>query len=298
MIRLEQTSLALLLLLTAAPFTQAQPPASTFAETPRIDRIDIVEKGIYRAPVIKNVDDPNVLADRRLVYGEREHVKDTTTIPATKGTQFGFRFLVDGEPKGKKVPVRIVAIYPKGGRYNPNNGKTATRDEWPITATIGSTTNYFCFTLSSWGLVPGTWTLQVWGKDRKYAEQEFTLSAPATIEFDIQSEFGDESAWTRSYLEQAAGVLVTLMENPAVAPPRKIRVSLRKDPNLRGISAVYICRPLFSRATAGLRINNDFGFSHTNSGTCSPFITPAPANSHPTGFTMIEAPFLNTCPAW
>ena len=110
MIRLEQTSLALLLLLTAAPFTQAQPPASTPAETPRIDRID------------------------------------------------------------------------------------------------------------------------------------------ATIEFDIQSEFGDESAWTRSYLEQAAGVLVTLMENPAVAPPRKIRVNLRKDPTLRGISGRVHMPALFFKS--------------------------------------------------
>ena len=139
MIRLEQTSLALLLLLTAAPFTQAQPPASTPAETPRIDRIDIVDKGIHQAPVIKKADDSNVLADR-------------------------------------------------------------------------------------------------------------TLSAPATIEFDIQSEFGDESAWTRPYLEQAAGVLVSLMENPAVAPPRTIRVNLRKDPNSRGVSGRVHMPALFYKS--------------------------------------------------
>jgi len=177
MIRLAHTILALLLWLTTSPFTWAQPPASAPVGTARIDRVDIVEKGTYRIPVIKQIDDPNVLSGHRMVYGKRELVKDTTTIPATKGIQFGFRFLVVGEPKGAKVPVRIVSIYPKGGRYNPNNGKTAARDEWPITATVGSTTNYFCFTLK-WGLVPGTWTLQVWDNDRKLAEQKFTLVEP------------------------------------------------------------------------------------------------------------------------
>ena len=176
MIRLAQTTLMLLVLLTVAPLTLAQPPDSAPAETPRIDRIEIVEKGIYRAPVVKKIEDPNLLAGYRLVTGKLEHVKDTTTIPATKGIQFGFRYLVVGEPKGAKVPVRIVAIYPKGGRFNPNNGKTAERDEWPQSATIGST-GRFCFTLE-WGRVPGVWMLQVWGKDQKYAEQEFTLVQP------------------------------------------------------------------------------------------------------------------------
>ena len=71
----------------------------------------------------------------------------------------------------------MIAIYPKGGRYNPHNGKTAIQDEFPLSSTIGSTTSYFCFTVK-WGLVPGTWTLQLWDKDRKYAEQKFTMVQP------------------------------------------------------------------------------------------------------------------------
>jgi len=178
MVRLAQTNLVLLTLLTAAPWTQAQVAASAPAETPRIDRIEIVEKGIYRAQVVKQVDEPNVLSGHRMVYGKRELVKDTTTIPATKGIQFGIRFLVVGQPKDAKVPVRVIAIYPKGGRYNPNNGKTAKQDEWTVSATIGGSSNYFYFTLK-WGFVPGIWTLQLWDKDQRYAQQQFTMEQAA-----------------------------------------------------------------------------------------------------------------------
>jgi hypothetical protein len=60
-------------------------------------------------------------------------------------------------------------------------------------------------------------------------------SGPQRTEFDIRSGFGDESAWTQSYLEGAAEVLVSLMHNRAVAPPTKIVVTLTKDLKLNGI---------------------------------------------------------------
>jgi hypothetical protein len=154
---------------SAAP----SPAAST--PTVRVDRIDIVEKGLYRVEVKKEIEDPNTLSGHRVVGSKAEHLQDTETIPAVSGTQFGFRYVVTGAPKGAKVPTRIVAIYPEGGRQNPSNGKIALRDEFPQTATIGGGTQFFFFNLK-WGLVPGVWTIQVWCQDRKLTEQKFTLA--------------------------------------------------------------------------------------------------------------------------
>lgn len=118
-----------------------------------------------------------MLGGYRYVNSKGQLIKDTTTIPAVKGTQFGFRYVVVGEPKSAKVPTRIVAHYPEGGRQNPNNGKIALKDEFPQTATIGGTPNLFFFNMG-WGMVPGVWTIEVWSQDRKLAEQKFTLVQP------------------------------------------------------------------------------------------------------------------------
>ena len=112
----------------------------------------------------------------RYVNSKGELIKDTATIPAVP-SEFGFKYVVIGEPKGAKVPIRIVAHYPEGGRTNPNNGKTAMEDEFPQTATVGGKPNFFFFNMK-WGIVPGVWTIEVWSQDRKLAEQKFTLVQP------------------------------------------------------------------------------------------------------------------------
>lgn len=61
------------------------------------------------------------------------------------------------------------------------------------------------------------------------------VPASPRTEFVVQSELGDESAWTKPYLEGAARVLTTLMNNPEVAPPEKVVVSLKNDPKSKGI---------------------------------------------------------------
>ncbi len=57
----------------------------------------------------------------------------------------------------------------------------------------------------------------------------------ASDRFIIESEFGDEGAWTEPYLNRAFDVLVRMMDNRKIAPPSGIRVELKKDPGLRGI---------------------------------------------------------------
>ena len=143
----------------------------------RVDRIDIIEKGLYQVEIKKTIEDPSVLSGHRITSAKAEQIKDTETIPAVSGTQFGFRYVVIGEPKGAKVPIRIVANYPEGGRQNPNTGKIALKDEYPQTGSLGGAPNFFFYNMK-WGMVPGVWTIEVWCQDRKLAEQKFTI-APA-----------------------------------------------------------------------------------------------------------------------
>jgi hypothetical protein len=172
-------SCSFLLFISTALVRGQSPSPSTAESTPavRVDRIDIVEKGLYRVEVKKEIEDPNMLAGHRLVSSKAEHLKDTDTIPAVSGTQFGFRYVVIGERNGVKVPTRVVVNYPEGGRQNPNNGKIAFKDEFPQTPTIGGPPQFFFMNLK-WGLVPGVWRIEVWCQDRKVGEQKFTLALP------------------------------------------------------------------------------------------------------------------------
>jgi hypothetical protein len=155
---------------------RGQAPSASATPAARIDRVEIVEKGLYKVELNERVEDPTTVGGGRYVHSKGELIKDTATIPAVP-SQFGFRYVVSGEPKGAKVPTRIVAHYPEGGRTNPNTGKTAMKDEFPQTATIGGAPNLF-FLNMKWGMVPGVWTIEVWSQDRKLAEQKFTLVQP------------------------------------------------------------------------------------------------------------------------
>ena len=63
-----------------------------------------------------------------------------------------------------------------------------------------------------------------------------TAAAPAlAIEFDVKSDFGDETKWSEDYLRRAARQLIVMMNQPAIAPPTRIAVEFRRDPALPGV---------------------------------------------------------------
>src|ERR1700730_12924076 len=88
------------LLLLSSVLVRSQTPSASPSPAARIDRVEIVEKGLYRIESKEKVEDPTTLGGYRYVHAKGELIKDTATIPAVLGTQFGFRYVVIGEPKG------------------------------------------------------------------------------------------------------------------------------------------------------------------------------------------------------
>jgi hypothetical protein len=60
-------------------------------------------------------------------------------------------------------------------------------------------------------------------------------AAGPAVEFAIESEFGAESDWVRAHLEACAASLARLMDQPDLPPPRRIAVTLEKDPEAEGL---------------------------------------------------------------
>jgi len=103
-------------------------------------------------------------------------VSEGTDVPARLGTRFGIEFRVDGAPAGEPVTLYMALTFPPQGLRNPNTGAMlhGTRIAFP-NVKIGALSLLGYGFDSTWEIVPGTWTEQIWYKDRMLAERTFTV---------------------------------------------------------------------------------------------------------------------------
>ncbi len=156
----------LVLVLTGAPGARAS----------EIDRVEIVEWGIYRDKRTGVAPAPlSVTGTTNLVTNVRLQQK-TTTIPALVGMTFGIEYKVVGARPGSMVRLRCVTRLPQQGLTNPGTGKTFAVSEFETDALVGGTT-YMGYSLDfDWEVETGPWTLEIWHGDRKLAAKTFIVT--------------------------------------------------------------------------------------------------------------------------
>lgn len=144
----------------------------------KVDRIDIVEAGIYRAQTATIEYAPDTATRQRNVLRETELVAATTKIEARIGVHFGMRYRLVGRPNNATAKLISITQYPAPGLRNPLIGKSQIRGEHSLFATIG-TINYRGYVFEhDWELVPGIWTFEIWDGQRKLASQAFEVIRP------------------------------------------------------------------------------------------------------------------------
>jgi len=146
-----------------------------YAQTPQIDRIDVVEYGIYTTTTENKVSAPGTASGTRAIVTDIRHAATTRTVSAQKGVDFGFRYTVVGAPAGAVVPIRFVTIFPAPGLRNPDTQQLKARSEYDFNVAIGQTSFKSYGLDNDWKVVPGIWTMQIWYQGRKLAEQSFTV---------------------------------------------------------------------------------------------------------------------------
>ena len=148
------------------------------AQKAQIERIDIVGKGIYQVAVGKLT--PNKRTPTGVVTSVQnaKKIEDTTTVHARIGVEFGIQYVIVGVPKGAQVPIRIVNVYPKQGLRNPKTRETFRRAEIVRNKIIGDVVYTGYAFENAWEIVPGVWKFELWHKNRKLAEQRFTVTRP------------------------------------------------------------------------------------------------------------------------
>ena len=163
--------LALLLLATVVGDAFAQGSS-------KVDRIEIVEAGIYRAETASIENAPGTASRQRNILSETKLVTSTTRVEAKLGVHFGMRYRVVGRPNLATVRLVSVTQYPAPGLKNPKGNGIQTRGEHPLFATI-SQINYRGYVFEhDWELIAGAWTFELWDGNRKLISQTFDVVKP------------------------------------------------------------------------------------------------------------------------
>jgi hypothetical protein len=144
----------------------------------KVDRIEIVETGIYRAETATIEHAPGTASRQRNILSETKLIASTTRIEAKLGVHFGMRYRVVGRPSLATVRLLSVTQYPAPGLKNPKGGGIQKRGEHQLFATIAQI-NYRGYVFEhDWELVPGAWTFELWDGNRKLASQTFQVVKP------------------------------------------------------------------------------------------------------------------------
>jgi hypothetical protein len=159
-----------------AAFALLALPAAAPAETPTVDRIEIVDRGVYEIVAgaeTKNEDTPTGV----ITAVETEKlVTPGNAVAARVGLEFGFRYRIVGGPDGADVSLDMVYTYPAPGLKSPDTAAPITETRYSRTKKIGAT-EYLGYAFEKdWEIVPGTWTFAIWQGGKKLAEESFTVS--------------------------------------------------------------------------------------------------------------------------
>ena len=148
------------------------------AQGGKVERIDIVEAGLYRAQTVSIAEAPDTATRQRNILSETLLLAPTTRVEAKIGVHFGIRYRVVGRPNNATIKLVSATQYPAPGLKNPKTDSIQTRGEHSLFATIGQV-NYRGYLFEhDWELVPGAWTFELWDGKRKLASQTFEVVKP------------------------------------------------------------------------------------------------------------------------
>jgi hypothetical protein len=148
------------------------------AQGGKIERIDIVESGIYRAATVSIEHAPSTATGKRNILSDTKLVASTTRIEAKVGVHFGMRYRIVGHPRNATIKLMSITQYPAPGLKNPKTESVQTRGENSLLATIGQI-NYRGYVFEhDWEIVPGAWIFELWDGTRKLASQTFDVVKP------------------------------------------------------------------------------------------------------------------------
>lgn len=145
---------------------------SVIRETEDRLTVSLNEYGEYTA--LKYGDAPEVYDQGAALYKGESLKKKTDRINGVLGNAFGIRYTINGQSKGKRLPLRIRLTHPP--MIVPETGETITFQAWQSYPQTGQP-NYDGFQFEHpWEIVPGEWRIQLWHKGTMLFEKAFVVN--------------------------------------------------------------------------------------------------------------------------
>jgi len=149
--------------------------SSAIADETKVERIDIVGKGIYQLELGASIPKADVPGGVVTPPAKFTQIESTTTVPARIGVEFGLEYKIIGEPDGTEITLEFVDTYPDPGLADPEKSAPFQTSRYERTRPIGETLYTGYGFEHEWELVPGTWTFEIWYDGRKLAAEQFTV---------------------------------------------------------------------------------------------------------------------------
>lgn len=146
-------------------FVAAWPMALMATE---VNSIEIIDFGLYKTTFKGWQKAPDTQRGKIQIIGQRELVKRTKMIPGSGGTEFGIRYVVNGQKEGGQVDL-LVRV---------SHSEMQTSNEWVAARQIGTPSfEGWRFDANS-QVVPGKLTIELFHDGTKLAEKSFTVYEP------------------------------------------------------------------------------------------------------------------------
>jgi hypothetical protein len=157
------------------------------AETPPIRKIQILERGVYRAQTIGRI---NALGTMGFVNAVRNArlISSTTSVMGMIGVRFGLRYVVLSESRGARASLKFVITLPSGGLRNPATGQLFFQSEHSVTVPFGTVRYWEYHFQHQWEIAPGLWRFEIWDGTNKLGEQEFCIYRVADPNASVSRE--------------------------------------------------------------------------------------------------------------
>ena len=135
------------------------------SQASEVDSIEIIDFGLYQTTFAQWEQAPDTQRGEIQLVGSRELIRRTKRIPGKGGTEFGIRYVVNGQEEGGQVDLHVKVLH----------AETQSSDEWTTSRQIGAPS------FDGWKLgvdseiVPGKLTIQLFHQGMKLAEKSFTV---------------------------------------------------------------------------------------------------------------------------
>jgi hypothetical protein len=138
------------------------------SQASEVDSIKIIDFGLYKTKFANWQEAPDTQRGEIQLIGSRELLRRTKRIPGKGGTEFGIRYVVNGQEEGGPVDLLVRVVH----------CESQTSEEWTTSRQIGAP-SFDGWKFDTYSQInPGKLTIQLFHQGEKLAEKSFTVYEP------------------------------------------------------------------------------------------------------------------------